>query len=232
MAVEQQTLIPQIQIRSRSRGRGPVRSAGGPTNELLETALNGRVVSQAVDETKRIDLVVRLDEPYRNDVAALKGLLVDGQTATKVPLASIATVTSASGPNQILRENALRRIVVQCNTAGRDLGSVIDDIQRTRRDDRLTLEPGYFIEYGGQFESQQQATRLIGLALPGFDSADLRRPLRPLPVGPACPADHGQHPAGDYRRRHRHLPAREARCRWHRWSVSSRSPGSAPATAS
>ena len=162
VAVEQQTLIPQIQIRIDRAAASRYGLQVAPTNELLETALNGRVVSQAVDETKRIDLVVRLDEPFRSDLASLRGLLVDGHDGTKVPLSSIATVSSASGPNQILRENALRRIVVQCNTAGRDLGGVIDDIQRAVGQS-VSLEPGYFIEYGGQFESQQQATRLIGL---------------------------------------------------------------------
>ena len=106
--------------------------------------------------------MVRLDEPFRGDIAALQGLLVDAPEGGKVPLSSVAQVSSGSGPNQILRENALRRIVIQCNTAGRDLGSVVTDIQRVVGES-VTLEPGYFIEYGGQFESQQQATRLIGL---------------------------------------------------------------------
>ena len=162
VAVEQQTLIPQIQIRIDRAAAARYGLQVAPTNQLLETALNGRVVSQAIDETKRIDLVVRLDEPFRTDIGALQGLLIDGPDGTKVPLSTVAQVSSTSGPNQILRENALRRIVVQCNTAGRDLGSVIADIQRVVGES-VTLEPGYFIEYGGQFESQQQATRLIGL---------------------------------------------------------------------
>jgi CzcA family heavy metal efflux pump len=162
VAVEQQTLIPQIQIRIDRAAAARYGLQVGPTNQLLETALNGRVVSQAIDETKRIDLVVRLDEPFRTEIGALQGLLIDAPNGTKVPLSTVAQVSSTSGPNQILRENALRRIVVQCNTAGRDLGSVIADIQRAVGES-VTLEPGYFIEYGGQFESQQQATRLIGL---------------------------------------------------------------------
>ena len=162
VAIEQQTLIPQIQVRIDRAAAARYGVQVAPTNQLLETALNGRVVSQAIDESKRIDLVVRLDEPFRGDIAALQGLLVDAPDGGKVPLSSVAQVSSGSGPNQILRENALRRIVVQCNTAGRDLGSVVTDIQRVVGES-VTLEPGYFIEYGGQFESQQQATRLIGL---------------------------------------------------------------------
>ena len=162
VAVEQQTLIPQVQIHIDRAAAARYGLQVAPTNELLETALNGRVVSQAIEQTKRIDLVVRLDEPFRTDITALRGLLVDGPQGTKVPLSSIATVSASTGPNQIARENALRRIVVQCNTAGRDLGSVIADIQRAVGES-IELGPGFFIEYGGQFESQQQATHLIGL---------------------------------------------------------------------
>jgi CzcA family heavy metal efflux pump len=161
VAVEQQTLIPQIQIRIDRAVAARYGLQIGPTNELLETALNGRTVSQAIDDAKRIDLLVRLDEPFRNDVSVLRTLLVDGPDGAKVPLAMVADLSTTTGPNQILRENALRRIVVQSNTAGRDLGSVIADIQQAIRN-AVRLDPGYFIEYGGQFESQQQATRLIG----------------------------------------------------------------------
>jgi CzcA family heavy metal efflux pump len=161
VATEQQVPIPQIQIRVDRRAAARYGLQVAATNELLETALNGRVVAQAIDESRRIDIVVRLDEPFRGDVPALQRLLLDGPQGTKVPLSAVASVTPGTGPNQILRENALRRMVVQCNTAGRDLGSVIADIQRAVGAS-VTLEPGYFVEYGGQFESQQQATRLIG----------------------------------------------------------------------
>lgn len=161
IGVEQQTLIPQVQIRLDRAAAARYGLQVAPTNELLAMALNGRVVSQVIDETRRIDLLVRLDEPYRNNVAALKELLVDGPDGSKVPLAMIADISTGTGPNQILRENALRRMVVQCNIAGRDLGSVIADIQQAVGA-AVTPGPGYFVEYGGQFESQQQATRMIG----------------------------------------------------------------------
>jgi Cu/Ag efflux pump CusA len=162
VAIEKQTEIPQIQIRVDRAAAARYGLQIAQTNEILETALNGRVVSQAIDEAKRLDLVVRLDEPYRNDVEAMKRLLVDGPNGTKVPLALIAQVATGTGPNQILRENAQRRIVVQCNTAGRDLGSVIADI-RQAISANVQFEPGYFLVYGGQFESQQHAMRLIGI---------------------------------------------------------------------
>jgi CzcA family heavy metal efflux pump len=161
VGIEQQVLIPQVQIRVDRVAAARYGLQIAPTNELLATALNGRVVSQVIDETRRLDLLVRLDEPFRNSVSALKQLLVDTPDGSKVPLAMIASVETGTGPNQILRENAQRRIVVQCNIAGRDLGSVTADIQRAVGS-AVAPEPGYFIEYGGQFQSQQQATRLIG----------------------------------------------------------------------
>jgi Cu/Ag efflux pump CusA len=87
---------------------------------------------------------------------------IDLPNGEQIPLGTVATVQSAMGPNQILRENVRRRIVIQCNTSGRDLGSVVDDIQKTLAA-RIQLPTGYFIEYGGQFESQRQASRTIAL---------------------------------------------------------------------
>lgn len=161
VGIEQQTFVPQVQIRIDRAAAARYGLQVAPTNELLATALNGHVVSQVIDETRRMDLVVRLDEPDRKDIAALNELLVERPDGTKVPLAMIADVAVGSGPNQILRENAQRRLVVQCNIAGRDLGSVIGDIQRAVSA-AVPPEPGYFLQYGGQFESQQRATRLIG----------------------------------------------------------------------
>ena len=160
-SIEQQALIPQVRIELNREAAARYGLQVAPTNERLEAAIQGRVVSQVIDERRRIDLLVRLDEADRSDVAALQRLLIDAPDGAKVPLAMVATVSAAAGPNQILRENAQRRIVVQCNTAGRDLGSVVADIQRAVASS-VELPPGYFIEYGGQFESQQEATRLIG----------------------------------------------------------------------
>jgi HME family heavy-metal exporter len=80
-----------------------------------------------------------------------------------VPLSAVADIVRASGPNTIHRENVRRRIAVQCNTEGRDLASVVADIQQRLKPIQESLPTGYFIEYGGQFESEQSATRMIGL---------------------------------------------------------------------
>jgi len=154
---------------------------------FVQTALNGATVSQVVEGQRRFDLVLRLEEPYRRDIANLGELRIDlpdlpvtpggeheepstshtNKKARQVRLKDIADITPAAGgdvgPNQVKRENARRRIVVRCNASGRDLQSVVSDIQTAVK--KVPLPEGYHVEYGGQFESQQRATRLIaGLA--------------------------------------------------------------------
>jgi len=162
VSTEKQTLIPQVRIEIDRRAAAQYGLQVGEINETLETSLNGRVVSQAIEGEKRIDILVRLDDPYRNNLTQLSDILIDGAAGTKVPLGTIAHITTAVGPNQILRENAQRRIVVQANVAGRDLGSTLDEMRRGIVDN-VHLAPGYFVTYGGQFESQQRATRLLSV---------------------------------------------------------------------
>jgi HME family heavy-metal exporter len=163
LMVEQQAEIPQLQIKVRRDELARYGLTVDDVNEFVETAMNGRTVSDVLQGQRSFDLVVRLDESYREDPEELKRLAIQLPTVGSVPLAAVADVFRASGPNTINRENARRRIVVQCNTAGRDLGGVIADIQNRLRPIQDSLKPGYFIEYGGQFESQQSATRMIGL---------------------------------------------------------------------
>jgi len=182
LLVEQQVDIPQLQIVPRREVLARLGITVADINELLETAMNGRTVSQVLEGQRTFDLVVRLDEPYRGDLEYLKRLVIhlptepspsnQGEDRTHgpttltgggVPLASVADIITSSGPNTINRENVRRRIVVQCNTAGRDLGSIVNDIELRLAPIRASLPPGYFIDLGGQFESQQSATRMIGL---------------------------------------------------------------------
>jgi CzcA family heavy metal efflux pump len=161
--VEQQTEIPQLQI---SLDRAALARLGLATdyiNEFIETALNGRTVSEIVLGERKFDLVVRLDDEYREDLHRLQRLAVNLPDGGRVPLSEVATIRRNSGPNTINRENVRRRIVIQCNTAGRDLNSVVTDIQTKLGKIQATLPTGYFLEYGGQFESQKNATRMIGL---------------------------------------------------------------------
>jgi HME family heavy-metal exporter len=124
--------------------------------------VNGRVVSEVLDGQRRFDILVRLDEAYRNRPALLAQVPIDGPAGAKIPVGAVAEVRPALGPNQILHENTQRRMVVQCNIAGRDLGSAVAEI-RQAISDKVRLDRGYFVTYGGQFESQERATRLIAL---------------------------------------------------------------------
>jgi CzcA family heavy metal efflux pump len=163
LMVEQQTEIPQLQIRLLRDRLVQYGLTADHVNEFVETAMNGRTVSEIVDGERKFDLVVRLDEPYRVDLDSLRRLAITLPAGGRVPLETVADIRQGSGPNTINRENVRRRIVIQCNTAGRDLGGVVADIQKRLAPIQAELPTGSFVEYGGQFESQQQATRMIGL---------------------------------------------------------------------
>jgi HME family heavy-metal exporter len=163
LLVEQQIEVPQLQVQL---DRGQLAAHGitsGYVNEFVETAMNGRTVSELLVGERRFDVLVRLDEPYRADPQKLQRLAVNLPGGGLAPLSALADVKRGSGPNTINRENVRRRIVVQCNTAGRDMDSIITDIQRRLAPIQASLPTGYFIEYGGQFESQRAASRVIGL---------------------------------------------------------------------
>lgn len=134
----------------------------GYVARVLETALQGDVVSQVLEGQRRFDLLVRLEDAARTDYTALGRLRIELPEGGQVELSELADIYSGVGPNAINRENARRRIVIRCNTQDRDLASAVDEIQQ-RVAAQVSLPEGYFIEYGGQFESQQHATRLIGI---------------------------------------------------------------------
>jgi CzcA family heavy metal efflux pump len=160
LQVEKQVLIPQLGIRVR---RDEARNHGvqpGALVEQLESALAGKVVGQVLDGQRTYDVVVRFDDASRADRAAIENILID-TPAGRVPLRVLAEVVETFGPNQIVRENAQRRIVVSANVGDRDLGSVVGDSQREIAA-RVDLS-GFYVQYGGQFESQEAATRRIAI---------------------------------------------------------------------
>jgi HME family heavy-metal exporter len=129
---------------------------------VVKTALQGEEVSQVIDGQKRFDLLVRLDDPYRTDLPNLGQLRIERPGQKPVLLGEVADIGDGLGPNAVSRENVRRRIIVRCNVQGRDLASTVADIQK-RIEERVKpgLPAGYEIDYGGQFESQRRATRLI-----------------------------------------------------------------------
>ena len=163
LMVEPQVEIPQLQIRLKRDKLMEVGLTADEINGFIETAMNGRTVSEIVQGERKFDLVVRLDDPYRVDIDALRRLSINLKGGGRVPLETVADIVEGSGPNTINRENVRRRVILQCNTAGRDLNGVVLDIQARLAPIQAELPSGYFLEYGGQFESQRQATRMIGL---------------------------------------------------------------------
>lgn len=162
LSIEKQVLVPQVAVKLNREELKRYGLKAGEVTELIETALSGEAVSEVLEGQKRFSMVVLLDEESRSNTEKIGELLVDLPSGEQIPLNMIATIEPAMGPNQVLRENVRRRIVIQCNTSGRDLGSVVADIQKAVQE-KVELPPGYFVEYGGQFESQRQASRTIAI---------------------------------------------------------------------
>jgi HME family heavy-metal exporter len=155
----QQTAELHIRLRPDELARyGATREYVG---RVMQTALQGEVTSQVLEGERRYDLLVRLEQAYRTDYANLGRLLIDlpGDEG-QVQLSTLADIFEGVGPNAVNRENARRQIVIRCNTEDRDLASAVAEIQE-RISDRVPMPEGFFVEYGGQFESQERATRLI-----------------------------------------------------------------------
>ncbi|MBD2100085.1 efflux RND transporter permease subunit [Leptolyngbya sp. FACHB-261] len=159
LQLEPQVPVRQIQIQFERVAAARYGLTIGELSEIVETALNGRVVSQVLEEQQTFDLVVWLEEDARRSLDTIRNLLVDTPTGQKIPLAQVAQIKYGTGPNTINRENVSRLIVVSANAAGRDLRSIVDDIRDKAQG--VQLPPGYFIQYGGQFESEQRATQNI-----------------------------------------------------------------------
>jgi len=160
LQLEPQIPIRQIQIQVNRAAAARYGLQVGELAETIETALNGRVVSQVLEQQQTFDLLVWLQPEARQSLDVIRDLLVDTPAGPKIPLAQLATLSYGTGPNTINREDVSRLIVVSANASGRDLRSIVDDIQAQVKQ-QVQLPAGYFIEYGGQFESEQRATQSI-----------------------------------------------------------------------
>lgn len=168
--VEQQTNIPQLRIELDRDALVRYGLQPADVMDLVETAMNGQVTSQVLLGQRTFDLVLRLDDRFREDETKLRRMAVTLPDASTVPLEAVAKIYESAGPNTIKREQVRRRIVLQANVSGRGLVDVVNDIKQELAD--LELPQGYFLQYGGQFESQQSATKrlaiLSGIALLGM----------------------------------------------------------------
>ncbi len=158
LQLEPQVPIRQVQIHFDRPAAARYGLTVGDLSDTLETALNGRVVSQVLEQQQLFDLVVWLKEDFRNNLETIRNLLVDTPNGIKIPLAQVARIDYGTGPNTINRENVSRLIVVSANVSVRDLGSIVDEIREKVRES-VQLPSGYFIQYGGQFESEQRASQ-------------------------------------------------------------------------
>ena len=130
-------------------------------SEFVNVALAGQTVSNVYEEDRVFDLTVKMDDEDRKDMEAISELIIDAN-GTKIPLHYVAEITPSVGPNTINRENVQRKIVISANVANRDLNGVVKDIQKAVNE-KITLPEGYHVEYGGQFESEQSASRTLFL---------------------------------------------------------------------
>ena len=158
--IEKQVLIPQLRFDIDKTAAARYGLNPGEVVETLETVLNGKKVSEIVEGQKRYDVIVRFNDDARNSLDALKNTTIDAPGGGQIPASQIARIETLPAPNQVLRENSKRRIVISANTADRDLGSVVQDIEE-RVKEQVQLPQGYFLEYGGQFEAQKEATRTL-----------------------------------------------------------------------
>jgi CzcA family heavy metal efflux pump len=162
VAIEAQADVPQVRVAMERPAMARYGVTPRHLAEAIDVAFAGEVVSQVLEGQRAFDLVVRFAPEYRGSLEAVRTARINTPVGSQVPLGSLADVRKDLGPNSISREDVQRLIVVQSNVAGRDVGSVVDDIEAAI-DAELDLPPGYYIEYGGQFESASEATRTIGL---------------------------------------------------------------------
>lgn len=161
--VEQQIERPELKIVPRREMLARHGISLAAFREFVTVNMAGETVSQVYEQGKAFNLVVRASEDNRGSIERVKDLMIDDAEGRKIPLSDVADVVSVMGPNTINRENVKRKIVISANTSGRDLRSVVNDI-RARVDEQIHLPEGYHIEYGGQFESEQAASRTLALA--------------------------------------------------------------------
>ena len=160
--VEQQIERPQLVISPKREMLAKYGISLPEFSEFVNVCLAGEAVSQVYEKGKSFDLTVRVKDDLRDEMEKIRNLMIDTGDGQKIPLNYVAEIRSAMGPNTISRENVKRKIVISANVADRDLRSVVNDIQ-AQVDAQIKLPEGYHIEYGGQFESEQAASRTLAL---------------------------------------------------------------------
>ncbi|MEK6611918.1 MAG: efflux RND transporter permease subunit [Gemmatimonadota bacterium] len=161
LQLEQQVDVPQLRIRVDRSALARYGMTVGQLAEAIDVAFNGEEVSTVLEDGRSFDLVVRFPDAARRDATSIARVMFDTPTGQRVALGQLARITVDRGPNTISRENVQRKIVVQANVAGRDLGSTVAAIRHAVAQ-QVRLPAGYHLEYGGQFEAQEESTRTLG----------------------------------------------------------------------
>jgi heavy metal efflux system protein len=163
--VEAVTGLPQIVVRYKRDLLAMYRLSVDDVNRTVRTAFAGEAAGKIYENERRYDVVVRLSDQSRKDVEDIRQLMVTTPSGVQIPLNQVADINLEVGPNQIQREDAKRRIIVGFNTRGRDVQSVVAELQ-TKVDKQLHMPAGYYIHYGGQFENLVEAKKRLSIAVP------------------------------------------------------------------
>jgi len=162
LSVEQQIEIPQIQITGKKQLINRYGITEGQLNEFVDISFAGEQVSDIYEGNMTFDLVLRNDEGNRGSMEKINNTFIDGSDGQKVPLYYVASIESKSGPNTISRENVTRKAIVSCNVSGRDQKSVVAEIKAVINKE-INLPEGYHLEFGGQFEAEEEASQILML---------------------------------------------------------------------
>ncbi len=163
LAVEQQVNVPQVKIIPKEDNLASYGITMDKFNEFIEVGFAGKIVSSIFEKEKMFDLVVRFDESDRTTIDQIRNARIQSASGSYVPFRNVADVISSSGPNIINRENVRRKLVVSANVAERDVRGVVLDIQKAI-DNEVEIPEGYYLEYGGQFESEERASKTLWIA--------------------------------------------------------------------
>lgn len=163
--IERVAGLPQINVQYDRRNLGFYGISVQEVNDVLSTAFAGKVAGQVFENERRFDLVVRLDSAHRSDIDDVRNLQVATKDGHQIPLSQLASISYELGPSQISREEGKRRIVIGFNVAGRDVQSVVEDIEH-ELNTKVELPSGYYFSFGGQFENLQKATERLLIAVP------------------------------------------------------------------
>ena len=160
VSVEQQTETPELQIRANREMLARHRITMEEFNHYIDLAFSGEKVSEVYEGQRSFDLVLRLNKNYTESIEGIKSAMIINSEGTMVPLEEVAEIVSVGGPNSISRENVQRKIVISANTAGRDVVSIVNEIEE-RVNNNVNIPENYLVEYGGQFQSAKKASRTL-----------------------------------------------------------------------